>query len=393
MKLPSRFHQFRLVDRLIERVPSRKGNAIAVIDMLGGMGDLLLLRPFILELERDFERVLWVIAPEVRQAREVFLPDSETLLVSRHRVERDPFYRYAKIAWLRKQGLQRAILVAPWRVPLIQDSVLAYCGVEEKFAMPTTMMMSEKWRNAYRLLTETYTAVVEQPQQATWPPSRFDGGLAIVPHVIERYARLFEIATGRPFTPPLYDLRGLVAGKREGGLGPVVVFAGQTAPERTAPPGQLLTLVRLCIEAKRPVVVTTGRCQPEHRERLADAFARSGLAQLGNVTLDTETRSLPGLMSLISEACLFIGADTGVTHLAVHLAVPTLVFVQHPVNEDNSAPGLFWPYPDGTHLAPIHTCFFSPDSFLSEAAEAPYWQEARSLLRRVLDDGLQSMRR
>jgi heptosyltransferase III len=99
---------------------------------------------------------------------------------------------------------------------------------------------------------------------------------------------------------------------------PILVHPGSGGLRKIWPLQNWWALLRfLCGHYRHPVYLTLGPAD----ERLR-SFARSA-ETLGAVML--EGFSLPGLSALLSECQLFIGSDSGVSHLASLVGTPTIV--------------------------------------------------------------------
>jgi hypothetical protein len=176
----------------------------------------------------------------------------------------------------------------------------------------------------------------EHPRfRALWrtdgPVERVEGVDEVIDHLggrttAERLAEMFPGATVRSEAPPrggLEAVRWLAvhpagkAGLRDTAQGPVVIHAGAGGEAKRWPMERWRALAdAISTERSTGVVALAGEAEREKfTDRDAAAFAQMG----GRYVFELET-----LADQIRRASLFIGCDTGPTHLAAQLGVPTL---------------------------------------------------------------------
>ena len=126
------------------------------------------------------------------------------------------------------------------------------------------------------------------------------------------------VASGAAAVLEMLGRRGLSARRTGAEVGPVVIHPGSGSPEKCWPAGRFAELAGRHVAAGRAVTVVLGEVE---RERLtageAAAFADAGAAV-------ERPADYVALMDVLLGASRFIGNDSGPTHLAGILGVPTV---------------------------------------------------------------------
>jgi ADP-heptose:LPS heptosyltransferase len=118
---------------------------------------------------------------------------------------------------------------------------------------------------------------------------------------------------------PLTKLRGAYNGTGDDGGQPlVVIHPGATDPRRRWPVGQFAELAAACGADGCRVVVVGDKSEQELAEQIAEQAASAAVTSVAGA-LD-----MAGLVSLLAEAAVVVGNDSGPRHLAQALGVPTV---------------------------------------------------------------------
>ena len=124
---------------------------------------------------------------------------------------------------------------------------------------------------------------------------------------------------GRPQTHPIHDMAAAVA-NAEAPRGPYIVVA--TGARKTTSKWPIANFVALCAalaEKHRDEIVVIG-----DGHDAADGRAIAQALPAGRVRDSTGQVPIENLPALLSNASLYIGNDTGTTHIAAKLGVPTI---------------------------------------------------------------------
>ncbi len=96
----------------------------------------------------------------------------------------------------------------------------------------------------------------------------------------------------------------------------VMVHPGSGSPHKCIAPGILATVMEGLRSRKIPVALVAGPAD--------DAVAREVVTRCSSAPMVIHGQALDRMAGLLAHAALFIGQDSGLTHLAAALAVPTL---------------------------------------------------------------------
>ncbi|MGE3313328.1 MAG: glycosyltransferase family 9 protein, partial [Limisphaerales bacterium] len=103
--------------------------------------------------------------------------------------------------------------------------------------------------------------------------------------------------------------------------GAVHISINASSPFKEWPVHRWVAWVKRFLGEKRGLVLATGSPKPRERARLAELLAGVGDERLKVVD---EGLSIPRLAALVARCRLHVGTDSGVTHLAMALGLPTV---------------------------------------------------------------------
>ena len=134
------------------------------------------------------------------------------------------------------------------------------------------------------------------------PPADFPG------HVTEfQRGQLMELALPIPPLPPV----------RHNVNGAVLIHPGAGSRAKCRPPAQFVLLGQRLLRAKKPVEFVLGEAELQR-------WDESQIDMLGNEFCIHKMPALPDLTRMLRAAAAYIGHDSGPTHLAAALGLPTV---------------------------------------------------------------------
>jgi ADP-heptose:LPS heptosyltransferase len=127
----------------------------------------------------------------------------------------------------------------------------------------------------------------------------------------------YELAAARfdPRVPPDVAVQTRVP------PGTAHLSANASTPFKEWPVASWAELVRLLLARGTPSVIATGSREPRERHRLE---ALEGLVRDARFRALSDTPSIPGLARILQQCAIHVGTDSGVTHLAMALGLPTV---------------------------------------------------------------------
>ncbi len=270
---------------LAARLPQRPGLRITVL-RAGGLGDTLLTFPALQMLHSEFA------------------PASLTLVGSAWAV------RVATLAAfpLRVRRFDSAELTFLFR-PGATDDPTGLVGDAEAVVVYTEGSTGELTANARRLCAGPVIA---------WPV-RPEGGR----HAAVHFARAIAEPGPGGLPPPALRVPAELAERADGWLAsrfggratPVAVHPGSGSPGKCWPPERF---ARLIADLSEPILVVGGPADAEVCGRV------KALLGEGCSPVLAEDQSVAELAALLARCSLYVGNDSGVSHLAAALGVPTI---------------------------------------------------------------------
>ncbi|MBS0642652.1 MAG: glycosyltransferase family 9 protein [Proteobacteria bacterium] len=173
---------------------------------------------------------------------------------------------------------------------------------------------------------------------------------------------LLAMAVSATFTPaPPHPALRLLTGGSSGRPRPYVILApGAGSPIRVWPEDRLAAIAHRLLEVTAvDLVLTGGPAEADSAAQIAAALPAERIVNL------CATLPLADLPDLIRACSLYVGYDTGTTHLAAALGVPTVALLTGVPNLD------VW-YPLGRHVRVVAGRIACSPCYLRTASQCPY---------------------
>jgi ADP-heptose:LPS heptosyltransferase len=212
-------------------------------------------------------------------------------------------------------------------------------------------------------------------------PSQLDIALPDIEHIApvlgtgqpvhaEMRLMLLAMTVSATFLPsPTHPAARLLTGKTPDAVAPYVILApGAGSPIRVWPEDRLIELAhRLLAASTADLVLTGGPTEAEAAGKLAAALPADRVRNLCAVL------PLADLPDLVRGCALYVGYDTGSTHLAAALGVPTVALL-------TGVPDLDVWYPRGAHVRVVAGRIACSPCYLKTDSQCPYGVPCRDAI-------------
>lgn len=369
---PWRWVVFVFVDTLIAMLPFRaKGRGGTVVVLVNRLGDAVVGKPLIDALERD---ALSTGEPFVVLAGKNWscLSDNVYVKTKCHFIDEDLFclnllYRIRVALWLRHQGFKTAICFMHHRLEMRDDALVVLTGARNKIvaALP---FQSERW---YPWIFEHYLSemtLIVDPMPYRGVAEIFDPERGIwrdVPHAFQRFQHFYgELTGGRQLAPTLnYPIPRLKKADRPF----VILNIGASSGLRRWPLAEFGTVARKILQLGMDVIFLGGPAEQQfRREALRIAQDLNSLESSNGPSVRVLINELDfiDVIDTIRISSCVVGADTGISHLAMWMGTPTVTLLQSSRLTDSfHRVGDFFPYPVGLLATKYRAVWSTPIEF------------------------------
>lgn len=295
------------------------------------------------------------------------LPDNVRLkFLDERRFAKSVLYRARIIAAVRRAGYDRVACLMHYRNPLTADALVANSGAREREVVIGDE--PQKWRASFNAYRRSMTCLIPSLEHKASRTEKDPEGGPVYPHEIERLIDAFnnwrELNIGVKPPLKLAGPKSLNISKEvlSGPFG--IVIPGSSNANRSMPPPQAAGLALALAERLGHAIILGG---PGERDMLPalNAALEERCSEGARVTISLGDYSFTDAMALIGEARLVVGQDTGPTHAALMMGVPTVTLHSEPAATGAKEWGSFMPYPSGSQTGPSFHLLYPLERFRS----------------------------
>lgn len=394
-RLPRRWPLLRLgelLGKILVPFPRHGGGTLLI--RFYGVGDALIFRVGLLAWLRSSDPIVrepililgsnsWEFAYDA--FFDGFPSNVQFLFVNERRLAKSIFYRAKIIALIRRCRFDRAACLMHYRNPLTTDALVANSG-----ALAREVVVGDeplKWREAFRVHRLTMTRVIKSLDSKPSSQDRDPDGGPVYPHEIDRLMDALQqwrnlnlgprpaLHLERPKLPRCVD--GVPAGPY------AVIIPGSSNANRSMPPAQAAAIAVALSRSIGHCIVIGGPAELPMLPALKSALETHASAQ-DAVTISFGAFEFNISMALVGEAEVVVGQDTGPTHAALMMGVPTVALHSDPSKTGAKEWGTFMPYPEKSQKGMSFHLLFPLDKFTASRPDDGMVQAALAAVERLL---------
>lgn len=334
-----------LVDAILARLPSFKKKKGLGIILVNRLGDAVLALPTLKVLQERYGEDIEIIGDNSWKALKDNLYHEFTIHFIQEKQYRENFiYRLKTNRYIKSRNWRTCISFFHHSSITREGYMLQVSGASEKIVAAIPQYISESRKHNW-LFSVTH-ALADQhvpSSEGTYQWSLKGREMTAQMHVLDRLnqftAQLFN--TTIPFTYPSFPLFAhKVASLKDKKY--VILNFGASQVGRSWPLTNWVLLARLLNKWGYIAVFSGGPDEVKHQAELEKLLSLHQVASAQTVLLINKI-DFTALMGVFQQARLYIGPDTGTTHLAIALGLKSIVLFANNIPDRF---GDYFPYPD-----------------------------------------------
>lgn len=347
-----------IVDTILARIPTSKKKKGVGIILVNRLGDAVLALPTLRVLQQKYGEGLEIIGDTSWKVLEDNLYHDFNIYFIEERKYRARFiYRLKTNLYIKSRNWKTCLSFFHHSSITREGYMLQVSSADEKIMAAIPEYINESRAHNWlfsvtQALVDQYIPTTEETFQLTFKGTEMTTQTHVLNRLNQLTAQLFS--TSIPFEhPPIPPFTHEVAALKEKNY--VILNFGASQVERCWPLVNWVILARLLTDRGYTVVFSGGPDEVKYQAELERLLLQHKVAPDQAILLINKI-DFTTLIGVFQQASLYIGPDTGTTHLAIALGIKTIVLF---ANNIPARFGEYFPYPDPYLKADCHLEVFS----------------------------------